>query len=375
MDTHFATPQRTSRTELTAKIDFVSSNPVMSGLLFAISGLLAVLDENRQIVAINDSFLKMLGINDSSQALGLRPGEALQCVHAEDMPAGCGTSEFCASCGAAIAIVASQEHNRSEERTCALTVNRGAGQVDMAMLVRSQPLSIEEQWYYLVFLRDITKQQQRASLERMFFHDINNTLGMLMGNTQLLLEESSSEYARYIHQASLRLYKEVSIQRALSREGNFHYQAFWQDTTADRILEELASFFVNHRAARGRELDVSRADGAVVLTTDVSLLLRVLGNMVINALEATGSGETVRVWTQPQAGAVCFCVWNREAIPPAVTKRIFQRHYSTKQEEGRGLGTFSMKLFGEKILGGRVSFTTSEQGGTVFRLCHPAHVM
>jgi len=35
---------------------------------------------------------------------------------------------------------------------------------------------------------------------------------------------------------------------------------------------------------------------------------------------------------------------------------------------GRGLGTFSMKLFGEEFLGAKVNFKTSELEGTVFSL-------
>ena len=51
--------------------------------------------------------------------------------------------------------------------------------------------------------------------------------------------------------------------------------------------------------------------------------------------------------------------------------RIFQRYYSTKGEPGRGLGTYSMKLFGEQYLGGEVRFDTSESEGTVFSLRLP----
>ncbi len=66
----------------------------------------------------------MLGIDDLAKALGLRPGEALQCIHADDEPSGCGTTKFCSTCGAAIAIVSSLKHNKSVERICALSSNR-----------------------------------------------------------------------------------------------------------------------------------------------------------------------------------------------------------------------------------------------------------
>jgi sensor histidine kinase regulating citrate/malate metabolism len=55
-----------------------------------------------------------------------------------------------------------------------------------------------------------------------------------------------------------------------------------------------------------------------------------------------------------------------EAVPE-ISNRLFQRNFSTKSEAGRGIGTYSMKLFGEKVLGGKVSFTSSEEDGTLFK--------
>src|SRR5512145_1322673 len=94
MDTYFASPEKTNDRELATEIEIISNNPVMSGLLQSISGLLAILDENRQIIAVNDSFIQMLGIKDQEKVLGLRPGNVLQCIHSEEEPAGCGTTKF-----------------------------------------------------------------------------------------------------------------------------------------------------------------------------------------------------------------------------------------------------------------------------------------
>ncbi len=71
MQTHFASPERSDPDRIHDEIEIIKENPVVTGLLHSISGLLAVLDENRQIVALNDSFLKLLGIDDPSECLGL----------------------------------------------------------------------------------------------------------------------------------------------------------------------------------------------------------------------------------------------------------------------------------------------------------------
>jgi sensor histidine kinase regulating citrate/malate metabolism len=64
-------------------------------------------------------------------------------------------------------------------------------------------------------------------------------------------------------------------------------------------------------------------------------------------------------------------VWNGGAIERSVASQIFKRSFSTKPGRGRGLGTFSMKLFGERYLGGVVSLHSTERDGTTFSITLP----
>jgi len=91
----------------------------------------------------------------------------------------------------------------------------------------------------------------------------------------------------------------------------------------------------------------------------------------IKRLEASPTNGKVKFWIEDEEDFVSFCVWNKAFIPQSVAPRIFQRNFSTKEQDGRGIGTYSMKLFGEKILNGRVSFTTSETDGTIFKFACP----
>ena len=111
--------------------------------------------------------------------------------------------------------------------------------------------------------------------------------------------------------------------------------------------------------------------GPAAFQADLSLLLRVLSNMITNALEATAEAGVVRVRAERTDNGLSFSVWNEGTIAADVALRVFQRNFSTKGGAGRGIGTYSMKLFGEKILGGKVSFTTSPEAGTTFTLSLP----
>ena len=344
----------------------------MRGLLSSIGGLLAVLNEHRQIVALNDALLDALGIEDAAAAFGLRPGEALGCVFAGEEPAGCGTSRSCSTCGAAIAIVTSLAADAPVERQCAMSVIRHGVPADAAFLVRAVPIWVQGQRFVLLFLRDTSDEQERAALERTFLHDISNMLTGLLGASELLAQgDTAPDLIDSIYRASRRLADEVEIQRSLLHTASRVLRPNWTQVSAHAVMEELRSFYVHHTAARDRIIEIRNPDPGLRCRTDSSIVLRVLCNMVTNALEATGAGGIVRIWVEEHPAHLVFCVWNAEAIPRTVARRIFQRNFSTRDGMGRGIGTYSMKRLGEAVLGGRVGFTSSLTEGTVFSIKLP----
>ncbi len=375
MKTYFAPAERLSKKELKEKIEAIGRNPVIDSLMKTVSGFLAVLDEHRQIMAVNYTFLKFLGINDPYKVFGLRLGEAINCIHARKEPGGCGTSKFCSTCGAAIAIIACLEKRQPAERICAATVWKNRKRIELCFRVRSYPVRFEEDQFLLLFLEDITNQHRLAALENTFFHDINNILHVLVGTVDLL-EEKDSKYDRQligrIKQSVFRLKKEVEMQQVLSQTDLRNCQPVPNNVSLKQVTKELKEFFSGHPAARERSLSLPKKVSSLSLTTDYSLLLRVLTNMLLNAFESTKAGGKVKLWIEAKKNRVSFCVWNKAPIPQDVRRRIFQRHFTTKEGAGRGIGTYAIKLFGEQFLNGKVTFKTSKAEGTVFRLTLPA---
>ncbi len=137
------------------------------------------------------------------------------------------------------------------------------------------------------------------------------------------------------------------------------------------LLQDLAAVFAGLPVADERRLELGPPAEDVEVVSDRALLLRVLINMLRNALEATAAGGVVRLSCERARDSVFLRVHNDGAIAPEVQARVFQRSFSTKALHGRGLGTYSMKLLGERYLGGEVSFASSEASGTVFALRLP----
>jgi signal transduction histidine kinase len=231
-------------------------------------------------------------------------------------------------------------------------------------------------------LRDKTSEQYRASLERIFFHDLKNVVSSLNLSTECFLrgedETKRAVFGQKIKEAAEELVHEVEVQSSLlenAEDRNGHH-LFYDACKVSAIVSEIERYCDSHPAATGKELQVAfEIDQETLVKTDRTLLKRVLANMIINGFEASQTGEVVRleVAYSSAENALAFRVHNAEVIPASVQLRIFQRNFTTKDGTGRGLGTYSMKLIGEQYLGGHVSFSSDVDHGTVFTFSIPLH--
>lgn len=372
-DTHFAPAERATADQLRSDYEYLGKDPVIDALMRTIGGLLAVLNEQRQVLALNERILRLLGLGSASEVLGLRLGEIVNCVHARETEGGCGTTEYCSNCGAAVAQVTSLAENRTVERVCAIDVHPPvAGADQLYFRVQACPLRCGDRRILLLILQDITEEQQRALLDRTFFHDVKNTLCAIIGASEMLAmdrDRADSDMAVHLLEMTRRLARDLELQRCLVTARPEQFDRLTNQVTAAQVLEELQRTCALHPAAMGRRLRIHPAPASLpALATDAGLLGRVLQNMAINALEATDDGGEARAWAEPTAAGVDFCVWNGAVMPPEVARRVYQRNFSTKGSLGRGLGTYSMKLLGERVLGGEVSFTSRPGEGTCFRI-------
>ncbi len=374
-ETHFAPAARAAPADLEKSIQLVSHNPVIDGVLRSSGGLVAILNSQRQILTLNHRLLDFMGIDDPGTALGMRVGEAVGCVHAHEMPGGCGTTEWCSTCGQVVATMLALQGKDAGEHRCALRLLRDGAPRDLCLRVEAQSIEFDEQRFVLVHLQDISQEETRAALERSFFHDLNNTIQCLVGVVEWLAtprsEASLADARTELGLLIDRLVEEIAMQRALVGVDPGTRPSTRRTLSVSRILGDLARELSNHPALTGKTLQRLDLAADLELTTDVPLLSRVLTNMIVNAAEDSRAGEAVKLWVEHAGDELQFNVWNRGAIPDPIARRIFQRHFSSKPGAGRGLGTYAMKLFGEEFLGGRVSFETSPAAGTVFRLALP----
>lgn len=329
-----------------------------------------VLNEHRQIVFCNRAAADLVGVADRRSVYGLRPGEAVGCLRACDMPAGCGTSQYCRVCGAVNAILASA--HGPDERDCRI-LRAGEGDA-LDLRVRASPLTMRGQSFTVFSAIDVSHEKRRRALERVFLHDVGNTVaGLKMLAARLEAGDDEGRRVLYacIREGIDRLEREAAAQRELLQAESGELRVRPENLSGREVVESVISLFAGPAGgeAAGR-LRVGDRCRNPRLRTDRTILSRVLDNMVRNAVEATGPGQLVTVWCEPCEGGVRFHVHNPGCMPSDVQAQVFQRSFSTKGES-RGLGTYSMRLLTVRYLKGRVSFTSTEEAGTTFTVTLP----
>ena len=359
--------RRADPDRLQQEIRAVGESPVVTAVLEVADAILLVLNRQRQIVAFNSRVAAVKGPED---VIGRRPGEVFDCVNSLG-PGGCGAAPGCRSCGTLGAILGSQERGRAIESECLL---RSTSKGGLEFNVRATQVEVEQASFTVVSLRDISGEKRREALEQIFFHDILNTVAGLRGWAELLRRPHADvpRASDRIDVLARQIEREIVDQRTLVLAERGELVTEPSAVRAGDLLRDVEHVVSGHPISRDRHLEIAPGSADVELVTDRSLLCRVLVNMVRNALEATPPGGGVRLSCEREAaGAVHLRVHNPGAIAPEVQPRIFQRSFSTKAARGRGLGTYSMKLFGERYLGGEVSFVSSQPTGTVFSIRLP----
>lgn len=377
MNTHYAPAERDELELVLEQIMELSDLKHVREFLSALSIVVLVLNDKRQVVFANDELLKQYNISDHSNILGFRPGEVMACIHADEEEGGCGTSESCRYCGVVNTIVESKKESKKVTRETRITIEKEHEIVQVDLAITAKPFKYKERIYTIYSAEDITHRKQMELLERIFFHDIINLAGSLDGIMELMDEMDNSEREKFLHTAkklSNQLIDEITTHQDLRKAEHGELTLKTEGLVLKDIIEDVAEKMRPHKVAKNKTIKILAASGDEGLVTDRTLLMRVLMNMLKNALEASKKGEQVEIKAERiGAETVRFSVSNAAFMPKHVQQQIFQRSFSTKGQ-GRGLGTYSMKLLGEKYLKGKLSFVSVKEKGTSFTLELPVNL-
>src|SRR5262249_51522283 len=111
----------------------------------------------------------------------------------------------------------------------------------------------------------------------------------------------------------------------------------------------------------------------VMTLGDSSELREVVLNFIFNAVDAMPQGGTIEIGTRAEGATARFWVADSGVgMTPEVVARIFEPFYSTKGEQGTGLGLSASHGIIEN-LGGDINVVSTPGNGTRFEVTLPLH--
>ncbi len=360
----------------------VNSPPLISGsiqqILDAFPHPTALLNPEERVISVNINFLKLFSFKNSDQLTGKQPVEMFRCISAVDTIHDQSNADKCHKCGVNLNLKENKATSQRFTERCNLTFADETGHLDDLhnMKVTTSPFTLDGEQYYLFSITDISNEVRRRLLDKIFFHDVLNKAGNIAGILDILNligndDKRSDELYQTLKSTSNDLISEIKYQRDLSSAENNELIPVFLPNSSLEILYSTRKEMVNSTIAHEREITIFAFSPDQKIVTDDLLLRRVLINMLKNALEATDRGGKVILGCE-QVDHEYFRFWvhNEPPVPLEIQERLFNKAISTKGAN-RGLGTFSIKLIGEKYLKGKVNFISSADTGTYFMIDLP----
>jgi PAS domain S-box-containing protein len=238
----------------------------------------------------------------------------------------------------------------------------------------------------LLVLRDVTQErlakELREDLTHALVHDLRNPLLSIGGALELLAEvvHTLPEGTRPLPQMALRSARRLeTLVTAILDVGRLESGQMPLRREAISLADLVARALDDQRlmAERGGlGLRVEIPGDAPLVSVDPDVLVRVIVNLVGNAIKFVPEGGTILVsgGAHPGGGAAVDLVVSDDGpgLPPEVEARLFRKFVVGSQKgHGTGLGLAFCRLAVEAH-GGRILGSSRPQGGTTFTLTLPA---
>jgi signal transduction histidine kinase len=209
----------------------------------------------------------------------------------------------------------------------------------------------------------------------MLVHDMLNRVNILGGASLVLDTLSADDEQRHFLEFILHAQAELQdlMQAALNRARGTDAPYTKESVQLDGLVHEcLQRDLALHRDLQKVTVRVHVEAPIAPVKCHVLDMKRVIANLVINAAQALPPGGTILVAVRQDARKTVLSVTdNGPGIPPRLTARIFDPHFTTRSN-GSGLGLSSCRDVIEHRHHGRLRCLSSEGSGTTF-VCELPH--
>jgi signal transduction histidine kinase len=236
--------------------------------------------------------------------------------------------------------------------------------------VYAQRLSVAGDDLTAFSITDTSQEDRIRLLERAFLHDLVNAAGSIQMLIDLLTGGTSrrerDEYIKLLQVSTNRLLSEIYHEKMMLDSTGSIPSGF----DAHEILTTLADYYRKQPFARNCRIEIDKgAVESAKLLGDQTLLVRVLDNMLRNAVEAASNGGVITLGYRRVESEVEFWIHNPHTISENVRTKIFHPSF-TMNERDRDGETQETKLLSE-LCGGTVSVSSDKEIGTTYSVRYP----
>ena len=237
--------------------------------------------------------------------------------------------------------------------------------------------------------REITERRRlehvRNEVERVMQHDLRNPVDGIRTAADYLLQEDlderAREFVRLMYDAAVRLRNRIDNSLAYTRMRQGRYQVQWERVNLVQLIRDVVKGVEETRAAYRAEIVTTYRGTALSEQYDIELwgengfLMDAIGNLVRNALEASGAGDVVSIdvdeHAPPDAApTVGISIHNPADIPEEIRDNLFEAYVTHGKRRGTGLGTYTARLVCSAHRG-TIEVRTGEGDGTTMTLTLP----
>ena len=372
--------------------------------------IMMVVNAERRIQQIN-GFAEQFANRDAEEMLGLRGGEALRCLHVLDDPRGCGFGDLCRQCVIRNTVLDTLETGKTHMQVETPYYFKGLDNEtrEFEFLMSTAPIEIKGEQMVLVTLQDITDsrqaEQEKEKLQAQLLqaqkmesvgrlaggvaHDFNNMLGVVLGHTEMALENVDPKDPLFTDLQEVRKTAERSanLTRQLltfARKQTIEPKVIDLNETVEGMLKMLGRLI-------GEDIDLSWVPGKNIapVKMDPSQIDQILANLCVNARDAIADVGKVTIETGLAAFDQAYCDVHAGFVPgeyvmlavsdngcgmdQETVSHLFEPFFTTK-DVGKGTGLGLATVYGAvKQNKGFINVYSEPGQGTTFRIYLPPY--
>lgn len=240
----------------------------------------------------------------------------------------------------------------------------------------------------LLFLHDITEFKRLDEMKSKFVsnvsHELRTPLTSVEGFASLLLtgkagalNPTQKEYLQMVKEDTASLASMIDNLLELSRVQERGSQIRREKVDIREVVEYCAKRFANRASEKGIELSISKPEEIPPVYADRLHMVRVINNLLDNALKFTDAGGMVSISISQANEEVEVSISDTgRGISPSALPHIFNRFYQAESGTPEGKRGFGLGLAVSKELveldGGSIRVESSPRSGSTFHVLLPA---